>query len=172
MHPQSGRVLVLIDTPAGSRNKYKFDPVLKVLTFGRTLPNGMIFPCDFGSVPGTCAEDGDALDALVVGMPPTFPGCLVPTRLLGVIRARQTEKGRTIRNDRLVACAETDVTPAHFRTLRQLGEKRLRAIELFFENYNRAEGRPFRTLGRGSAREAHRAIARARRRFAQAAGTV
>ena len=96
-----------------------------------------------------------------------FPGCLVTTRLLGVLQARQTEHGRSLRNDRLIACADTDATPAEFRTLHQLGERRLRAIELFFETYNRAQGRPFRIAGRGSAREAYAALRRAAQRYAR-----
>jgi inorganic pyrophosphatase len=164
-HPESGRILVLIETPAGSQNKYKFDASLRALRVSRVLPGGLIFPHDFGSIPGTCAEDGDALDALVVGLPPTFPGCLVTTRLLGAIWTRQSEQGRSVRNDRLIACVDTDATPAPYRTLRQLGEQRLRVIEFFFEAYNRAQGRRFEIIGRGSAADAYAAVAASVQRF-------
>lgn len=161
LDPDLRRVFVLIDTPAGSRNKYKFEPTLAAFSISRILPDGLAFPCDFGSIPGTCAEDGDALDALVVGAPPTFPGCVVRAVLLGIIYARQTESGRSIRNDRLVACADTKVNRPKYRTLQELGEERLRAIELFFETYNRAEGRSFRIIGRGNARAARTTLKRA-----------
>jgi len=97
----------------------------------------------------------------VLGAPATFPGCVVRALLLGIIHVRQTESGRSIRNDRLVACAETKVNRAQFTDLRQLGEERLRAIELFFETYNRAEGRRFRIVGRGNARAARATLRRA-----------
>jgi inorganic pyrophosphatase len=168
-HPQSGRLLVLIDTPAGSTVKYKYDDSLGTLIVSRVLPEGLMFPHDYGSIPGTRADDGDALDALVVGLPPSFPGCLIPIRPIGILHAIQTEAGRRIRNDRLITCPEGDQFRARYTTLRQLGEVRLRAIELFFETYNRAQKRPFRITGRGSARDAAVAIQRATARFQQSA---
>jgi inorganic pyrophosphatase len=164
-HADSGRILVLIETPAGSQNKYKFDTSLQALRVSRVLSAGLIFPHDFGSIPGTCADDGDALDALVVGLPPTFPGCFVTTRLLGAIWTRQSEQGRLVRNDRLIACVETDATPAAYRSLRQLGEDRLRVIEFFFDAYNRAQGRTFEIIGRGTASDAYAAVARGAQRY-------
>jgi inorganic pyrophosphatase len=164
--PASGRVHVLIDTPAGSRNKYKFDTDLGVFCISRRLPAGLSFPHDFGFIPRTCAEDGDALDALVVGAEPCFPGCLVSTRLIGVIEAEQVESGKRLRNDRLIACAETRINPARFRDLAEVPEESLRGIEVFFEAYNRAEGREFRILGRGHAQDAEAALEKAVAAFA------
>jgi inorganic pyrophosphatase len=69
------------------------------------LPNGAVFPFDFGSVPGTTADDGDPLDVLLLMDEPAFTGCLVQGRLLGVINAKQTSNGKTERNDRLIAVA-------------------------------------------------------------------
>jgi len=97
-------------------------------------------------------------------MPPIFPGGVVSTRLLGVIGVRQSEAGRSLRNGRLVACAETDVNPARYRMLAQLGETRLRAIEFFFEAYNRAQGRSLKILGRGTAEAARKILKAAMRR--------
>jgi inorganic pyrophosphatase len=163
--PDSGRVHVLIDTPAGSRNKFRFDTELGVFRVSRRLPAGLSFPCDFGSIPRTCADDGDALDVLVVGLEPTFPGCLVEARLIGILFAEQKESQRTVRNDRLIACGETAVNPAHYEELQQLGDQEVRALELFFETYNRAHGREFRIRGRGGAQEAREALRRAAAAF-------
>jgi inorganic pyrophosphatase len=159
---------VLIDTPAGSRNKYKFDATLGVYRVSRMLPAGAIFPYDFGSIPRTCAEDGDALDVLVLGLAPTFPGCLVTARLLGLLRAQQVEHGRSIRNDRLIAVAETEVNSSPLRELSALQPQELRAIEHFFESYNRFQGRKFRISGRGGCQSAQAALRRAERRFQSA----
>jgi inorganic pyrophosphatase len=159
------RVHVLIDTPAGSRNKYKYDPALGVFRVSRVLPVGSGFPYDFGSVPGTRAADGDPLDVVVLGLAPTFPGCLVTVRLIGVVHAEQTERGRRIRNDRLIAMAETPVNRAHPKELRALDPDTLRDIEHFFESYNRREGRPFRITGRSGRRTAEALLERAVRDF-------
>lgn len=154
----SGRVHVLIDTPAGSQGKFKFDPDLKVYRLGRILPQGAVFPHDFGSIPGTKAPDGDPLDVVVLQCPPTFCGCLVSVRLIGVLKARQTEKGRTLQNDRLIGAVETEVNPARLRDLDEVDEPVLAAIEQFFENYNRAHGRRFRVTGRAGRAQAHKVL--------------
>ena len=98
-------VHVIIDTPRGSRNKLKWDRELGVLKLSHVLTAGAVFPFDFGFVPGTYGPDGDALDVLVLTDEPLFPLCLVQGRLIGVIEAEQTQKGKTIRNDRMVAVA-------------------------------------------------------------------
>jgi inorganic pyrophosphatase len=168
--PRAGRgglVNVIIDTPGGSRNKYKFDADLGVFRISRILPVGMSFPYDFGSVPGTRAEDGDPLDVLVLGPAPTFPGCLVTVRLIGILRAQQVERGRQIRNDRLIGVLVTPVNRAPLRELGELDAEQLRGIEEFFISYNRAHGRAFRITGRLGARAAEAALDRAVRAFAK-----
>jgi inorganic pyrophosphatase len=97
--PESGLVRVIIDTPRGSRNKYKFDEELGLFKLSRVLPAGMSFPFDFGSIPSTRAQDGDALDVLVLNEVPLVVGCLVLVHLIGVIRADQTEHRKTIHNE-------------------------------------------------------------------------
>ena len=89
-----GLVVVVIETPSGSGNKLKFDPDLGVYRLDRTLPSGMTFPFDFGFIPRTMAEDGDPLDAIVLLDAPAFPGCVVETRLIGILEAEQQEGGK------------------------------------------------------------------------------
>ena len=88
--PRAGGRLVnaVIDTPRGSGNKYKYDPELGLFRLSRILPRGMHFPFDFGFIPGTCGEDGDALDLMVLNEEPAFVGCLMKVALLGVLRAK------------------------------------------------------------------------------------
>jgi len=164
--PGSGRVHVVIDTPAGSRNKYKYDQHLNVFRISRVLPPGAAFPHDFGSVPGTRAEDGDALDVLVLHLAPAFPGCLVTVKLIGVLHAEQREGGKLVRNDRLIAAADTPVNPAWLKELRELDKEELRAIEHFFRSYNAFQGRPFEIKSRGGASDALRTLERAIRAHA------
>ena len=97
--PDSGRVNVVVDTPQGSRNKYKFDEQHGQWRLSKVLPQGMYFPYDFGFIPSTRGEDGDPLDVLLLADEPSFPGCIVPAHLIGVLEAEQTEGGKTIRND-------------------------------------------------------------------------
>jgi inorganic pyrophosphatase len=129
----------------------------------------MAFPYEFGSIPGTCAADGDALDVLVLGLAPTFPGCLATVRLIGLLHAWQVEEGKRIRNDRLIGVAETPVNPAAIRELRSLNPRQLREIEHFFESYNRAQGREFRITGRAGRKAAEAALVSAMRAFADQA---
>lgn len=157
----SGRVHVVIDTPAGSRNKYKYDEQLAIFRISRILPRGAAFPHDFGSIPGTRAEDGDALDVLVLHLPPSFPGCLVTVRLIGVLHAEQRDGDKLVRNDRLIGVAETSVNPARLQDLGALDQEELRAIEHFFRSYNAFQGRDFTIRSRGGPGEAQRALERA-----------
>ena len=156
--PGSGLVRVIIDTPRGSRNKYKFDSELGVFKLSRILPAGMAFPFDFGSIPGTSAEDGDALDVLVLTEAPLFVGCLVHVRLVGIIRAQQTERHQTIRNDRLIGAVETPVNKAAVRDIHELSRDLLKDIEHFFRSYNEAQGRKFAITGRAGAKAAERVL--------------
>src|SRR2546421_8211911 len=101
----NGRVQVVIETPKGSRSKYAFDPDQRAFKLKKVLPEGMVFPHDFGFIPSTEAEDGDPLDVLLLMDQPAFPGCLVEARLIGVIEGEQSEDGKKERNDRLLAVA-------------------------------------------------------------------
>jgi inorganic pyrophosphatase len=166
--PGSKRVHVIIDTPAGSRNKYKYDSELMMFRISRILPEGSVFPYDFGFIPGTRAEDGDPLDVMLLGLAPTFPGCVVTARLLGVLRAQQVEKRRQVRNDRLIAVAETPVNRSTMKGLNSISSEQLRAIEHFFVSYNLFQGRNFRISGRGGARMAEALVTEGMRQSSKA----
>jgi hypothetical protein len=94
------------------------------------------------------------VDVLVVMDEPAFPGCVVTARLVGVIEAEQSEKGKAVRNDRLVAVLDTPRNPSPIHALDELGRERLDGIEHFFVAYNEAEGRIFHPLARHGAEKA------------------
>jgi inorganic pyrophosphatase len=146
--PDSGTLNVVVDTPRGCRNKYKFDEAHGRWRLSKVLPQGMSFPYDFGFLPSTRGEDGDPLDVLLIMDEPAFPGCVVPARLIGVLQAEQTEGGKTVRNDRLVAVVETPYNPAEFHSLEEVSRQRLDEVEHFFVSYNQVEGRQFTPLAR------------------------
>src|SRR5437764_14661059 len=104
--PKTGSLNVVIETPKGSRNKFKCDPQSGSFELSKVLPRGSVFPFDFGFIPSTTGDDGDPLDVLVLMDEPVPAGCKIAARLLGVIEAEQTSDGETERNDRLMAVAE------------------------------------------------------------------
>lgn len=152
---ESGEVNVIIDTPKGSRNKYKFDEQLGLFRLASVMPAGAVFPFDFGYVPQTRGEDGDPLDVLVLMDEPAFVGCLIPSRLIGVIEAAQTEHdGATVRNDRLIAVATGSSHHRHIRSLDQLDQQLVDEIEHYFVSYNEIRGKQFRPLRRAGPQQA------------------
>jgi inorganic pyrophosphatase len=162
---KTGKLNVVIDTPKGCRNKYAFDFDVNAYLLKTVMPKGMLFPFDFGSVPGTVAEDGDPLDVLVLMDEPAFCGCLVRSRLLGVIEATQKEKGgKTERNDRLIAVAAESHTHSQIKSITDLDRELLEEIEDFFISYNRVRAKKFKPLGIYGPKQAKRLIKKQRAR--------
>ena len=139
---------VIIETPRGSQNKFDFDPKIKAFRLSKTLPMGTVFPFDFGFIPGTLGQDGDPLDVLVIMEEPTFPGCLIKTRLIGVLEAKQKGKsGKSIRNDRLVGVSDCSILYGSIKDIHDLNKSMVKEIENFFIDYNHHEGKKFAPLG-------------------------
>jgi inorganic pyrophosphatase len=159
---------VVIETPKGSRNKYNYDEKLRLFKLGGVLPSGASFPFDFGFVPSTVGGDGDPLDVLVLMDEPAFTGCLVRTRLVGVVEAEQTERdGETTRNDRLVGVAADSRLLGRVRTLESLGPELIEEIEHFFVSYNDIKGKVFEPLGRHGPARALKLVEEGMKRFRQ-----
>ncbi len=138
---------VIIETPKGSRNKYKYADDFCCFQLAKVLPEGMVFPFDFGFLPCTLGADGDPLDVLLLMDQPTFCGCLILSRLIGVIEAQQTEKdGTTERNDRLVAVPLESREFEKVRSLKDLDQHMLDEIERFFGSYNAQSGKKFKLI--------------------------
>ncbi|HZP62825.1 MAG TPA: inorganic diphosphatase [Terriglobales bacterium] len=138
---------VIIETPRGSRNKYKYEPSNKSYKLSKVMPEGMVFPYDFGCIPATKAEDGDPLDVLVLTDEPLFPGCLIDCKLIGVIEAEQEEEGETNRNDRLIAVANQSLLYSEVENLHGLNPVVLKQIKDFFVNYQRVRDVRVKILG-------------------------
>src|ERR1700761_3130718 len=144
---KKGLIQVIIETPAGSRNKFAYDPDQGIFALKKVLPAGMVFPYDFGFVPQTLAPDGDPIDVLLLMDEPAFPGCAVRARLIGVIEGEQLDGKDKIRNDRLVAVAEANHMYANVRKLNDLPSKWIQELQDFFVNYHKLEGKEYRLLG-------------------------
>jgi inorganic pyrophosphatase len=93
---------IVVETPRDTRHKFAFDPKLRMFKLRQTIAEGLEWPYDYGFIPQTLGDDGDPIDVLFLCDEPTFSGCLVEGRLLGLIRLDKNEE----RNDRLIACAK------------------------------------------------------------------
>lgn len=144
---KEGLLRVIVETPAGSRNKFAFDPEQSIFSLKKVLPAGMSFPYDFGFLPQTKAPDGDPLDVLLLMDEPAFPGCAVRARLIGVIEGEQVDGGKNIRNDRLVAVAEANHIYANIRKIKDLPHPWIEELQAFFVHYHELEGKKYRLLG-------------------------
>jgi len=158
---------VIIDTPKGRRNKFAYDPTYGLFTLDGVLPAGAVFPFDFGYVPATIGGDGDPLDVLVLMDEPTFVGCLVLARLIGVIEADQTEQGQTTRNDRLLAVTVKSRNHHDVQALDQLSANLVAEIEHFFVSYNQIKGKQFVPRGRFGVERARQVVEAGIARYAR-----
>lgn len=159
---EDGKTLnVVIETPRGSRNKFKYDEDLQAFKLKTVLPAGAAFPYDFGFIPGTKGEDGDPLDVLVLMDEPAFAGCHISCRLIGVIEAKQTENGETYRNDRLVAVANDAHNYRELRSINDVSKNLLDELVHFFKSYNEMNGKEFELVGFRAAQAAHSLVAEA-----------
>ena len=130
-----GSIDVVVEIPAGSRNKYEYDHRHHLIRLDRRLFTATAYPADYGFVPDTLAEDGDPLDALVLLEDPTFPGCVVRVRVLGVFWMRD-EKGP---DAKLITVLEHDPNWDRVADLPDLPVHLLHEIEHFFSIYKDLE---------------------------------
>ena len=126
---------VLIEIPRGSRNKYEVDHATGLIRLDRTLFTSTVYPADYGFVPDTLGEDGDPLDALVLVLEPTFPGCLIRSRPIGMFRMTDEKGG----DDKVLCVPASDPRQEHLRDLHHLPEFDRLEIEHFFLIYKQLE---------------------------------
>jgi inorganic pyrophosphatase len=139
---------IIVESPKATQAKYKFDQLSNSFKLKKLLPLGMVFPYDFGFIPGTKGEDGDPLDVLVLSEFASFTGAHLNCRLIGALKAEQKEKGKkAIRNDRYFCIPEGSITFATIESINQLGKEHNEQIEEFFINYNKVENKEFTALG-------------------------
>jgi inorganic pyrophosphatase len=154
---------VVIEIPKGQRNKYEVDHETGRIRLDRMLFTSTRYPSDYGFVEGTLADDGDPLDALVLLEEPTFPGCVILCRAIGMFRMAD-EKGA---DDKVLCVVATDPRMAHYADINDVAEFDLLEIQHFFEVYKALEpGKAvegFQWVGRA---EAEAEIDNCRRRLA------
>ncbi|MDB5228936.1 MAG: inorganic diphosphatase [Bacteroidota bacterium] len=140
-------VNVVIETPYKSRNKYAYDKDTGLYKLRKVLPAGLAFPCDMGFIPNTKGGDGDPLDVLILMDELTFPGCVVESRLIGIIKATQKEKGKKAeRNDRIIGVPVEMEDSTHIKDISDVSKNKIDAIISFFEYYNAMADKKFKLI--------------------------
>ena len=151
---------VVIETPKGSAQKYDYDPKTHFFRMKKILPSGMVFPYDFGFIPGTKGEDGDPLDAIVISEFNSFPGVVIKCRIIGGIKAEQSDGSskKMIRNDRFLAVPKCSNIFEKVESMDDLPHQIMNQMEEFFVDYNKLEGKKFKALKKMGPKEAQRVI--------------
>ena len=153
--------VVLVEIPGGSRNKYEYDEELGGIVLDRRLFTAMAYPSDYGFIEGTLAEDGDPLDALVLVSDPTFPGCRIRVRPIGVFRMSD-EKGP---DDKLLCVPLGDPSWERVHDIHDVTAELRDEIEHFFQRYKDLEpSKKTDTRGWGNRDDAAAILAASRER--------
>jgi inorganic pyrophosphatase len=126
---------VTIEIPKGTRNKYEVDHETGRMRLDRTLFTATHYPADYGFIENTLGEDGDPLDALVLLDEPTFPGCLIKCRTIGLFHMRDEAGG----DDKIMCIPVGDPRLEHMKDLDDLAKFHRLEIQHFFEVYKDLE---------------------------------
>lgn len=141
--PKPGLVNVIIEIPAGSKNKYEFDKDLNALALDRVLSASVMYPFDYGFIPNTLADDGDPLDGMVIMDQPTFPGCVIASRPIGMLE--MIDGGD--RDEKILCVPAKDPRYADVKCLKDIAQHRLDEIAEFFRTYKNLEKKVTEILG-------------------------
>jgi inorganic pyrophosphatase len=147
-------ITAVIEIPARSRNKYELDKESGFFRLDRVLYSAVHYPGDYGFVPRTVAEDGDPSDVLVLIGEPTFAGCLIPVRPVGLL----TMLDRGVPDDKILAVPAHDPSQSEVMDLSDLPPHVLREIAHFFAVYKDLEGKRVEIIGWQGAAVAHRSV--------------
>lgn len=141
--PKPGLLNVLIEIPAGSKNKYEFDKDLNAFALDRVLFSSVQYPYDYGFVPNTLADDGDPLDGMVLMDQPTFPGCVITARPIGMLE--MIDGGD--RDEKILCVPVEDPRYSDVKSLSDVAQHRLDEIAEFFRTYKNLEKKVTEILG-------------------------
>jgi len=152
---------MIVEIPKGSTNKYEYDADLGLFRLDRALYSPVHYPGDYGFVPGTLAADGDPLDVLALAEEPSFPGCLIEVRPIGMLNMIDQQE----RDQKIFAMPNRNPRYDEVQNIAQIFEHVRREIEHFFTIYKELEGRATSTLGWEDADEARKVIRECRNTY-------
>ncbi len=153
---------VLIEIPKGSRNKYEYDFKLKKIRYDRMIFSSMMYPADYGFIPETLALDGDPLDVLVLVTDPTYPGCVMEVKPIGVFHMTD-EKGP---DEKIICVPVSDPIASRISDLSELNPHLIKEIGHFFQVYKDLEKKKVDVGGFGDVNEAKEIIKQCIDRYA------
>jgi len=159
-------ITAIVEIPGGSRNKYELDKETGLFRLDRVLYSAVHYPGDYGFIPRTLSEDGDPCDVLVLIREPTFVGCAIPARPIGVLR--MLDRGEP--DEKIVAVPAEDPFQGEYFDIADLPGHLLREIEHFFAIYKDLEGKRVQVDGWGKSEEAMNEVGRAIQRYADRFG--
>lgn len=133
--PKPGLINVLIEIAAGSKNKYEYDKDIQAFALDRVLYSSVKYPYDYGFVPNTLADDGDPLDGMVLMDEPTFAGCIIAARPIGMLE--MIDGGD--RDEKILCVPDKDPRYTHVKSLKDVAPHRLDEIAEFFRSYKNLE---------------------------------
>ncbi|MTI46398.1 MAG: inorganic diphosphatase [Firmicutes bacterium] len=152
---------VFVEIPRGSNNKYEFDKEKGMFRLDRVLYSPVYYPADYGFIQNTLADDGDPLDAMVITTFPTFPGCLIKARIIGMF-IMEDEKGR---DEKILGVPSNDPRFENIRSLEDLENHILKEFEHFFSVYKNLEEKEVIVKGWAGVEEAVKTIAKSRANY-------
>jgi len=147
-------VNVIVEIPKGRRSKFEVDKETGLMKLDRYLYSSSHYPGDYGFIPQTLADDGDALDALVMVNEATFPGCLIETRVVGLFRMQDRNRG----DFKILGVPDSDPLFAEFQNIDDVPSHFLKEVEHFFLTYKQLEGAEIRSDGWATADDGRREI--------------
>lgn len=154
---------VIVEIPKGSQNKYEYDYENKVFKLDRILFSPIHYPGDYGMIPKTLAEDGDALDALVIVTCPTYPGTLIEAKPIGVLK--MLDGG--IADDKILCVPLKDIRLSDMKNITDVQKPILNEIAHFFEVYKHLEGKKTKIMGWKNAKTAKSIIMKSIERYSR-----
>lgn len=164
--PDSPRVVrTLVEIPKGSCNKYEMDEDTGLIRLDRNLSTSNVYPGDYGFIPGTLSDDGDPLDVLIAVNEPTFPGCLIDARVIGVFYMVDDGKG----DEKIIAVPNRDPHFAEIHDLESMPAHFKRHVEHFFMTYKDLEGGETENRGWGDREAAEKIVVEALGSYAEKA---
>jgi len=129
-------IYAIVEIPKGSRNKYEYHKGTGIIKLDRVLYSSLHYPGDYGLIPRTYYEDGDPLDVLVMINEPTFPGCIIEARPIGIFRMMDRDRP----DDKILAVPHTDPLMRDYHGIEDIPQHYLSEVAHFFEVYKDLEG--------------------------------
>ncbi len=149
-------VYVVVEIPKGSRNKFEYGKELGIIKLDRVLFSSLHYPGDYGFIPRTLYDDGDALDVLVMVNEPTFPGCVIEARPIGLFKMLDND----VPDYKILAVPSHDPIFDDYQDLTDVPKHFLKEVSHFFEVYKDLEGKRAKPLGWEDAATAKKEVER------------